>query len=283
MGTPKKVLHFILFSSLFIGCCAVAFCMETNILLGLPWNNVKFYIFVFAATLTQYSFHYLIKSSAVAGSDRLQWSMHNRMLHFIFLIIGVVLLINSLFSFYFYHFFIILCLGIVALLYSFPLLPFAKGKRIKDFGSLKFITLSLLWTLVTVWFPVDSMPYEAGLYAIVFVKRFLFMMVLCLLFDMRDVEIDRSENINTPAVVLGLEKSYKFSYLLLALFIVMSIIQYLYYPHLGFLLAMVCSAAATYWVIGITKKYHNDVVYLAGVDGMMLLQFLLVYAFAGLN
>lgn len=272
-------MHFLLFSSIFIGCCVVAFSMETNILLGLPFNPVKFYVFVFAATLTQYNFHYLIKTSAVAGSDRLQWSMRHRLLHFIFLIIGIVLLINSLFNFQFHHFFIILCLGFVSLLYSFPLLPFARGKRIKDFGSLKFITLSLLWTLVTVWFPVNSMPHDTGLYAIIFIKRFLFMMVLCLLFDMRDVEIDRSENILTPAVILGREKSYKLAYLLLSLFVLMAIIQYLYYPHLGFLLAMICSSVATYFVIELTRKNNNDVVYLAGIDGMMLLQAVLVYAF----
>src|SRR6185437_12937670 len=112
----------------------------------------------------------------------------------------------------------------------FPVIPFGKKKRIKDYGVLKIITLSLLWTLVTVWFPVNSMNVETKLFLFVFVKRFVFMFILCLLFDMRDIEIDNNENIHTTAVVLGRKKSYFLAYVLLVIFIGLSIVQYQYFP-----------------------------------------------------
>ncbi len=254
--------------------------METNILLGMPLNTFSFYSFVFGATLVQYNLHYSVKKVAVNNSERLSWSMNNKKVHFILLAIGCVLILYSLFSFHLEHFMILIGFGVIAFLYSFPFLPFGKKKRIKDYGFLKIITLSLLWTLVTVWFPVNDMEVDTRLFLFVFVKRFVFMFILCLLFDIRDEEIDSKEKINTLAVKLGTKKSYTLSYFLLALFVVLSFVQYLLFPQTEFFLAMIISAIFTLITIELTKKSNSDFIYLAGIDGMMILQALLVYLFS---
>ena len=276
----KKAWELILFGSIFIASCAVAFCMETNILLGLPLNSFSFYGFVFGATLVQYNLHYLVKTIAVKDSIRLVWSQRNKTIHLILLIIGIILILFSFFSFHLKHFIVLLCLGCVAFLYSFPFLPFGKKRRIKDYGFLKIITLALLWTLVTVWFPVNNMRYDPYLFLFVFVKRFVFMFVLCLLFDVRDIEIDSKEKINTLAVMIGKKKAYSVSYLLLIVFVIFSFAQYFYFPQTGFLIAMLISAIVTYVTIEFTKKDNSDFIYLAGIDGMMLLQAMLIYVFS---
>lgn len=276
----KKISEFILFGSIFIAACAVSFCMQTNILLDVPLNHFSFYCFVFGATLVQYNMHYLVKKSAVRNSERLAWSLRNKNIHFILLAAGIILILFSFFSFHLKHFAILICLGVIALLYSFPFIPFGKRKRIKDYGSFKIITLALLWTLVTVWFPVNDMDVNTTLFIFVFIKRFVFMFILCLLFDVRDTEIDRKENINTLAVILGKKRSYFLSYLLLIVFIILSFAQYFYLPQPGFLIAMLISAIATLATIEITKKNNSDFIYLAGIDGMMILQSLLVYLFS---
>jgi 4-hydroxybenzoate polyprenyltransferase len=275
----KKFSEVILFSSIFISICAVAFCMETNILLGLPFNNISFYCFVFGATLAQYNLHYLVKSIAVKDSHRLAWSQRHKQLHLILLVAGILLILFSFFSFHLKHFIILASLGGISFLYSFPFLPFGEKKRIKDYGLLKILTITFLWTVVTVWFPVNSMPFDNNLFWLVFVKRFVFMFVLCLLFDMRDIEIDRQENINTLGVKLGLRKSYQLSYLLLIVFVIAAFAQYIYLPQKGFLIAMLISALVTLFIIEWTKKNNSDYIYLAGIDGMMLLQALLIYLF----
>jgi 4-hydroxybenzoate polyprenyltransferase len=275
----KKFSEVILFSSIFISICAVAFCMETNILLGLPFNNISFYCFVFGATLAQYNLHYLVKSIAVKDSHRLAWSQRHKQLHLILLVAGILLILFSFFSFHLKHFIILASLGGISFLYSFPFLPFGEKKRIKDYGLLKILTITFLWTVVTVWFPVNSMPFDNNLFWLVFVKRFVFMFVLCLLFDMRDIEIDRQENINTLGVKLGLRKSYQLSYLLLIVFVIAAFAQYIYLPQTGFLIAMLISALVTLFMIECTRKNNSDYIYLAGIDGMMLLQALLIYLF----
>jgi 4-hydroxybenzoate polyprenyltransferase len=254
--------------------------METNILLGLPLNSFSFYCFVFGATLLQYNLHYSTKKIAVKNSERLKWSQQNKKIHFYLLLIGGLLILFSFFSFHLKHFVILACLGAISFLYSFPFLPIGKKRRIKDYGLLKIVTLSLLWTLVTVWFPVNTMPVDNTLFLLVFAKRFLFMFILCLLFDLRDIEIDQKEKINTLPVMLGKKQSYHLSYALLVLFFALSLIKYLYAPQLPFLIAMFISSVITWLVIERTKKTNSDFIYLAGIDGMMLLQAVLVYLFS---
>lgn len=273
----KKIAAFILFSSIFIAACAVALCIETNILLHLPLNIISFYCFVFGATLAQYNLHYLVKTSAVNNSQRLSWSLKNKKLHRILFVIGIILILFSFFSFRLHHFIILAILGAIAFLYSFPLIPLGNKKRIKDYGFIKIITLALLWTLVTVWFPIVNLSFEKNIFLFVFFKRFVFMFILCLLFDVRDIGIDRKENINTVAVILGKKKSYYLAYISLIIFIILSFLQFYYFDDKGVLIAMLLSAAATFFIIEVTKKSNSDFVYLAGIDGMMLLQVLLVY------
>lgn len=273
----KKIAEFILFSSVFIAACAVALCIETNLLLHLPLNTISFYCFVFGATLAQYNLHYLVKTSAVNNSQRLAWSLKNKNLHRVLFAAGIILILFSFLSFHLHHFIILGILGIIAFLYSFPLIPIGNKKRIKDYGFLKIITLALLWTFVTVWFPVVNVSFEKNIFLFVFLKRFVFMFVLCLLFDIRDIEIDREENIRTVAVILGKKKSYNLAYISLVIFIILSVLQFFYFDDKGVFLAMLLSAIATFFTIAVSKKANSDFIYLAGIDGMMLLQASLVY------
>lgn len=272
----KNFSNFFFFGSIFISLCAVALCIETNLLLHLPLNKISFYIFVFAATLVQYNLHYLFKTKAVAGSARLAWSQKNKNIHLALIAVGILLITFTLFSFRLHHFVILLILGAIAFLYSFPFLPFTNKKRIKDFGLLKIITLSLLWTLVTVWFPADQSDFSGFSFQLIFVRRFIFIFVLCLLFDIRDTAIDRQEKISTLAVKLGIKRSYLLCYLLIVFFIALSVIQYLHLPDKAQLIAMLASAILTILTIEYSKKNNSDIVHLALIDGMMLLQALLV-------
>jgi 4-hydroxybenzoate polyprenyltransferase len=272
----KKLGEFVLFSSLFIAACAVALCIQTNLLLHLPLNSYSFYCFVFGATLVQYNLHYLVKTTAIKDSQRLQWSSRNKTIHNMLTLAGLGLILFSFFSFRLQHFIILGIMGSIAFLYSFPLLPFRK-KRIKDYGFLKITTLALLWTLITVWFPVNRFGFDQTIFIFIFFKRLIFMFILCLLFDMRDIEVDSHENITTLPVFLGKARCYLLTYCLIVLFVVLCLCQFYYLPEKNILLAMLASAGATFVAVELTKKINSDFFYLAGIDGMMLLQAALVY------
>ena len=272
----KKTIEFILFGSIFIACCAVGLCIETNLLLHVSLNGISFYCFVFGATLAQYNLHYLVKVKAVNHSRRLAWSLINRRVHVCLVITGSILIVVSLFSFHLHHFIFLLFLGVIAFIYSFPVLPFTQKKRLKDFGFIKITTLAFLWTLVTVWFPVDQLNFNSTSFQLIFLRRFIFMFILCLLFDIRDVEVDGSESIHTLPVLMGIRTCYILCYLLLTLFVVLTFIQFFYLPETGALYAMLASACSIFLTIRYTRKNNSDFVYLLCVDGMMLLQAILV-------
>ena len=271
----RNSVDFLLFSAVFIGLCAVALCWETNLLLGLQPGHWSLYSFVFGATILQYNLHYFFKKQHAFPSERQDWSVRNRFTQKILIGIGLVVVIVSMFWLEPRHFIVLVVLAVLASLYSFPLLPFVK-RPLKEYGLLKIGLLSLEWTLVTVWFPADQQGVDMTSYWLVFIRRFLFMFVLCLLFDLRDKELDATNGIRTLPVRLGIKITYRLADGLLLLFLLISLVQLFRTGNYPFFHAMLLSAVLTRLVIELTKKINNDYIYLAGVDGMMLVQAILV-------
>lgn len=247
-------------------------CIETNLLLHLQLNSVTFYFFVFGATLLQYNLHYLVKKSAISNSMQFEWSRKNKPTHIQLMVVGLILIIAGLLSFHLHHFILLMILGVITLLYSQPILPFKTKKRIKDFGILKISTLVLMWTLVTVWFPANQASVGLLSFQLIFIRRFIFIFVLCLMFDIRDEPVDRRENIRTLPVMVSIKRSYKIVYILLGIFLAISIIQFHNNRNIIEMNAMLISAIATAFIVNFSKKNNSDIVYLACIDGMMLLQ-----------
>lgn len=275
----KKLFYFLLFGSIFIALCAVGMCIETNILLDLPLNSMGFYLFVFGATLVQYNLHYVSKTAAIDGSPRLHWSKHQKKSHYLLILIGTGMIIYGLITFPLHHYVVLLILGVVSFVYSFPILPSKDGrKRLKDFGLLKIITLSLMWTLVTVWFPVNMLEFNSTVFFFVFAKRFIFIFILCLVFDIRDSTVDSQHGIRTMPVMLGSRRSFLVCYALLLLLAVINIVEY---NTIGnrYLWAFLLSILATGMVVRYSENENSDITCLFGIDGMMLLQAVFVIFF----
>ncbi|GAA4312118.1 hypothetical protein GCM10023143_21610 [Compostibacter hankyongensis] len=251
--------------------------METAWLLGLPLQRPAFYILVFCTTLVQYNLHYRIKKTANPGSERFRWSQSHKHLHLAFMLTGLAGAAVALCFLSLRHFLALAAIGCVSLLYSLPLLPFRQRKRIKDFGLLKILVLSLVWTLITVWFPYVNVRSSFNTeFWLVFGRRFVFMFVLCLAFDIRDADTDRKDGIHTLPVMLSRRFCYRLIGVLLLLFLALSVWELRNGGGLLRFNAMLLSMLATWLIIGYSRKQDGDMLYLAGIDGMMLLQAVLV-------
>lgn len=273
----KKIADFLLFGSIFIAICAAALAYETYLLLGLDANRPAIYLFIIGATLVQYNLHYLFKSHPVvtAPTERDTWSANHRSVQKFLWVSGFILIASTVWFLQPRHFGVLAILALLASFYSLPLLPFKK-KRLKEYGLLKITLLSLEWTLVTVWFPADQSGVDPTSYWLVFLRRFIFMFVLCLLFDIRDIESDRAGGIRTLPVRYGAAISYRIGDLALLVFLLLSFWQLTHSGNILYFNAMLLSVLCTKWIMQISKKVHNDYVYLFGIDGMMLLQAILV-------
>lgn len=272
----KSAFQTFIYGAIFISLCTVGLCMETSLLLDVPFNSFYFYLLVFSATLGQYNIHYYIKRDANPDSDRFFWSIQHRKTHLILNILGAVGVLTGLFHLKPENLMVLGIVALITILYSFPFLPFKKKKRLKDFGLLKILTLSYVWALITVWFPAVTLTRITPDFQVVFIQRFVFMFVLCLAFDIRDVASDGRDGIRTLPVSLGIRRSYLIIYASLVLFLVISILQFSQSHQFMQFNGMLVSALATYFIIEYAKGRNSDMLYLACVDGMMLLQAVLI-------
>lgn len=272
----KKLLttfiNWILYTSVFAALCALGLCMATERLITqtIPPLFTSLHIFIFGSSLVIYNIHYVLKKSSVTVSDRYMWTQRNRHWHWILLITGFLLCNAFWWMFTIEIFICCVVLAVLSFAYSLPLLPLG-GKKLRDFGWIKITVLSGVWTIVTSVLPIlywnkplSAFPYEILL-------RFVLLFILCLAFDIRDMQTDLRANIYTLPNRIGEHNTYRLINSMIVLFILLGIIQYLRYPSLLRLAGDLLTALLTKLAVNYTKKHPSDKAYLGLVDGIMLI------------
>lgn len=250
-------------------------CIQTSILMHLPLNHPLFYCFVFGATLFQYNLPYVISLNKLKIKRGLV-SFTSTSIHHWLAAIAFGIMMVSLFALTLLQVLLFTGIGILTILYSFNLVPFTAGKRLKDYGLIKILTLTILWVVITVVLPVISKPFSTYLLVFLCGLRLLFLWVVCLLFDIRDISVDGNAGIKTLPVLIGENKAAFVCYLLNGIFLVLAILFSVQTQNLFVLNAYIISGAAAFFIIRLTKTNHSPIFYLACVDGLMLLQATLI-------
>ncbi len=267
-----------MFTSLYAAICATGMCMATErlLLLHIPPIFTPLHVLVFGSTLFVYNVHYLVKRTEPDVSDRFQWSQHYKLWHYIALASGAAGSVISLLCMPRDIFYACVLLGVLSFGYSLPLLPFKNKRRLKDFGWLKILLLTSVWTIVTSVLPILYWDKELSAYPFEVILRYALLLTLCIAFDMRDMQTDMDAKIFTLPNLIGIKNSYRVMTVTMLLFIGLSVIQYTRYPSVTRLVAELATAIATKLAIDYARKYPSDKAYLALVDGVMLLYALLV-------
>lgn len=108
-------------------------------------------------------------------------------------------------------------LGFFTALYALPVL--SGRKNLRDIAGLKVFVIAIIWAGVTVIFPVAEA--RAGLdfnVVLEFCQRFLFVLILILPFEIRDLKYDR-ESLKTLPQRMGVKKVKFVGYLLILLWV----------------------------------------------------------------
>jgi hypothetical protein len=214
MGKKKISPAFTVFfyCNFFIAGCAAALIYETIHLLKLFPGTEWFIWLAFFCTVNIYTFHYYLKSLKPGDDDRLIWyRTHKHWIRFLLFagscVISYLVFIHFKILFGYQNIIWTLLIPLLSLTYSLPILP--GGRALRHVGWLKLPLLSFVWSFTTVLLPifysekkmVDDIEVQA-----IFINRLFFVMALCVLFNVRDYEEDKNDNVMTPAVVLGPEK-----------------------------------------------------------------------------
>lgn len=262
---------------------------QTNrLLIGAPLSG-RLAAFVFFSTICSYNFHWWLTPDSAALSYRVRWTQQHKALHFILYLAGAIGAIGAIVYFFaLRQHWPALCLGaLLTFLYSAPKLPQPIFRGLKRIAVGKTLFLSLVWMYVTTMLPVfiAHVPWTAVCtgYAL---NRFFLIYAICVLFDYRDREDDRSEGIRSLITYLNEPGIDAVFFLSLALFAVTGIWLFaatgsrLYSDHpaltLIFLLIPGFIVGALYKQ---AKKRPSDYLYYFVLDGLMMFSGLLMLIF----
>jgi len=143
----------------------------------------------------------------------------------------------------FFAFFIIFFPFCVGSVYSIKIANF----RLKDIFCIKSVSVALAWAVVGTFIPAIVHSSDFITISSIFYFFFIKFFIYTVLFDIRDIEADRLNNVITLPVFLGINK---IKYLLLFLnstFIIWLIFSYTFFYR--YLFILIFSIAYGYWQI----------------------------------
>jgi len=230
--------------------------------------------FVFFSTLCSYNFHYILAGAFQQQrfSASLIW---NRFSAILVLLSGVL----GVFIFFFDAGITPVNIAVAFLLtfiYSIPLLPVKALAFTRKAGFIKTLLLAFTWMFVTAYLPMAQYELQfttAGL--LVMAKRFLFMLMLCLLFDNRDVTVDKIRGLSSLATHLS---AMQVKWLIYIIFISLFVLNF-FLGHYGIthrqVLALQLAAVINLVIYFYSLKEQHYFFYYFIVDGSMVLMTLL--------
>jgi len=235
---------FLTVSSLFIAITGFSFPIVSFLLYG---TCVEFDLVLasFFITFAVYSINKLtdLKEDSINLLDRVKFTTKNRY----YIIIAVILssfaalyisLLYSLFAIFIIFF--PFCIGFV---YSIKIANF----RLKDIFCIKSISVALAWAVVGTFIPLIVHSSDFITISAIFYFYFIKCFIYTVLYDIRDIEADRLNNVITIPVFLGKNKTKNLLLLLNSTFIVWLILSYTFFYR--YLIILIFSIAYGYWQI----------------------------------
>jgi len=170
-----------------------------------------------------------------------------------------------------------LAASLLALAYILPVLP--GHRRLREVAMLKIFLLAACWSWLTVIVPaVASGMGWSALTPLMALERAAFIFIIAIGFDLRDRKRDVEAGLATLPVRLGDQGAVlcaAFS-LLIAWGIAWIYVSASFYPPAAFYSVSVSGVLALFLVARAGRKDLSPYYFLFGLDGMMMLQFLLV-------
>ena len=267
-----RLLDAVLYSSAWLAAAAAAQTVATlhqwPPLGAAGWRLVAL---VFAATLLVYNLDAALpfKHREPAGtSARKTWQQRHRRLLLALAGAAAGVAGGLFFLDGWWHYLpLLLPLTALALLYSWPLGRWrGRPRALRDIPLLKGFLIAGVWTLVTVGLPALALHRPLATVAGLAGQRFLLVLALTIVFDIRDYGRDRRAGTRTVPGVLGVARARQVSLALLAASVGLGLARGA--APLAVLLPAVLAAA----VIGTAEETRGDYFFALLTDGVLLVQ-----------
>ena len=215
----------IFFGNYFYGLCAITLSIEAALQQNIPLNTVGYYIAIFAATTLYYTKAYMSITTADISNNRSVWYVANKksmvvsqiVLTIIFLVSGCLLFHTILPNILYItplEWLLIFSIPIVSAGYYGINLPTITHKNLRSLGWLKPFIIGFVWAGMVTIYPViyyhitTNTLYQITVFGcLLFIKNFMFVTVLCIMFDIKDYAADHNQQLKTFVVSVGLRKT----------------------------------------------------------------------------
>lgn len=275
----KLLVDFFLYSNVWIALAATALTVQTIFLLTGTIVFSPLLIFVFCATLFIYAIHRIVGLKKVADfQDQGRYLVIATFRSHIILyaILGGTGVLISIWWLNYYSWGSLIIPGLLSLGYVLPIL---NGKRrLRDLNWIKIFLIALVWAWITVLIPTIELQLTFNSHtAFLFLERLLFVFAITIPFDIRDLQIDQHNSVQTLPASIGIQKSKLLAILLLLLMCSCVFInQILGFYHLSTTVALSCSVLLTIPLIWYSDQATHDYYFSGLLDGTMILQTILL-------
>lgn len=283
----RKIIDLFLYSNVYIAVAAVALTAQTQLILFGKFELDTLSVLVFFATMFIYASHRLVGLFSVKKFLKEgRFHIINTYKNHIWIYTGIAV-IGLIYAFFQVSFRVQLALvlpGLISLGYVIPFLGLKKNRklRLRDLNWIKIFLIAIVWAYVTVILPIIEIRSVSWSDVLIFVERAVFIFMITLPFDIRDLKVDQYNNVKTIPAVYGIPFTMK---LVLASFIFLLILasaNYLFVPDSPIYFAafgLWLSLISTYIFIRISINKTDDYYFTGLLDGTMWLQFVCVWAF----
>lgn len=184
MTILQKLFRFYINSSVHVAVAVVSLGVLTSMTMEIPLNKYLLSV-LFFGTISGYNF---VKYAGVAGLHHLSLTPGLKVIQ-VFSFFSTIILAVSLF---FLPMRVLVWGGVFGLLTLLYALPFISRKRnLRSLKGVKIVIIAAVWTGVSVVLPVinhgETITWDVG---VMIVQRFLFVVVLMIPFEIRDLKYD---------------------------------------------------------------------------------------------
>jgi 1,4-dihydroxy-2-naphthoate octaprenyltransferase len=167
--------------------------------------------------------------------------------------------------------------GIIAFTYVLPFL--SGGRRLRDLGWGKIVMIGWSWAWLTavipLWYFTDASVQMIVIHGL---ERMLFIMLIAIPFEIRDIALDRSIGLITMPEKLGRKKTNRIAILMIVVIFFLSFISSIHYFNPAYGIAMTLTSLLVIPVIRNSYAIEDDYFFGGLVDGLMILALCLFLA-----
>ena len=289
----KKLAIALFYGNYFYGICAIALSAEASLQQQVSFISPSYYLLLFCVTVVYYTYAYLDECNNYHYINaRTAWYKRHaiwiRISRILFSLIACICLLNIILK----HqsalrmlspleWCCILIIPVVGVWYYGISFKSSFSFNLRNNGLLKPLVIGFVWAFTVTIYPIIFYHIQTNTQIVLpifgiwlFIKNWMFITLLCILFDIKDYAADHNSHLKTFVVRIGLRKTLYYIILPLTFVGIISLLLFSIANQFPILRIAVNSIPflLLLWVAHSLHSRKSILYYLAVIDGLMLVK-----------